>query len=472
MSLSGALNTAATGLSTTQTLSRVTAGNVSNALTDGYVRREAVVISGGVGQGGAIISEVRREVNSSLARMSRTESGKATRYQAVHEGLRGYTAYLGQPGDGTSPADKFATFQSSLTTLVNLPSSVGAQSSAVLAADDLARNIREAANQLTTTQAEVDMEIRYAVTDVNQALYRLAELNVQQKGYEVGSAEAIATAEESDKLLDQIATYTDIRVSVSSSRSISVYTVSGAALLEGDQVQDLAYNQGTGTITAGAQDITPFKDGVRGLRDGALVGLTELKREIVPRFQLQLDEFARGLIETFEGADASLGPGQAGLFTDGGAPLDLLNTTGLSSRIAVNERVSLNGDAEVWRIRDGMEAAAPGDAADSTQVETFLSALSQPLNAAGGTGIPASVTVSDYAAEFVTSQATEQARAEANYFSASSSAEVVQSARRNAEGVNIDDEMQKLLLIEQSFTANSRVLTTVSEMIDTLLASV
>ena len=44
--------------------------------------------------------------------------------------------------------------------------------------------------------------------------------------------------------------------------------------------------------------------------------------------------------------------------------------------------------------------------------------------------------------------------------------------RRNSEGVNIDDEMQQLLLIEQSYAANSRVLTAVSEMIDTLIAAV
>lgn len=46
------------------------------------------------------------------------------------------------------------------------------------------------------------------------------------------------------------------------------------------------------------------------------------------------------------------------------------------------------------------------------------------------------------------------------------------SARRNAEGVNIDDEMQYLMLIEQSYAANSKILTTVSQMIDTLIAAV
>lgn len=471
MSLTGAINAATTGLTTGQTLSRVTADNVSNALTDGYVRRSAVVVSLG-GQGGAVVTEVRREVDASLARLSRFENGKMTRYQAVTEGLRSYTAFLGQPGDGTSPADKFAAFRGAMTTLVNLPSSNGAQTAAVLAADDLTQTVRDASHRLSTTLAEVDMEIRYSVTELNQALYRLADINVAQKGFLTGSPEASAAAEEADKLLDQISSYTDFRVSTSSAGIISVYTQSGAALLEGDLVQDVTYNPGAGTLMAGDQEITPFKDSVRGLRAGSLVGLMELKRDVIPRYQLQLDEFARGLISAFEGSDASLVPGQAGLFTDNGSPLDPLNTDGLAARLRINEKVSVNGDAEVWRMRDGMEAAAAGDASDNTQVQAFIAAFAQPLNAASGTGIPTHVTIGDFAAEFVTSQATEVARAETNYFAATSSSEIYMSARRNSEGVNIDEEMQKLLLIEQSYTANSRVLTTVTEMIDTLLAAV
>ena len=72
----------------------------------------------------------------------------------------------------------------------------------------------------------------------------------------------------------------------------------------------------------------------------------------------------------------------------------------------------------------------------------------------------------------ITSQALERVRSENDFNAASSAAEVVMSARRNSEGVNIDDEMQQLILIEQSYAANSRILTTVSDMIDTLIAAV
>ena len=472
MSLSGALNSATAGLHTTQGQSRIAADNVSNAMTPGYVRREAVLVTASGGQGGAVISEVRREVDATLQRMSRLENSRMTQYQSIQEGLTTYTAYLGQPGDGTSPADRFNDFQNSLTTLVNMPSSNGAQTSVALAAEDLVRSVKGAATTLSTTLNDVNMEIRYEVADLNTALYQLRDLNASGSGFTPGSLEAAQFDEKVDTILDQISGIVDTRIHRSSNGSISLYTVSGAALLGGRVVQDVTFNPSDGTLMAGSQDITPFKDGVRGIQHGSLAGLSELKRETIPQFSQQLDEYARGLIQTFEEADASLAPGEAGLFTDNGIAFDPANITGLASRLQINSKISSTGEAEVWRIRDGLGATSPGAGSETVQINAFLAGLDTAMNAATGTGIPAEVTLRDFSAEMITSQAATRARAENDYNAAASAAEVVMSARRNSEGVNIDDEMQQLLLIEQSYAANSRVLTAVSEMIDTLIAAV
>ncbi|GLO79748.1 flagellar hook-associated protein FlgK [Sulfitobacter pontiacus] len=472
MSLSGALNSATAGLHTTQGQSRIAADNVSNAMTPGYVRREAVLVTASGGQGGAVISEVRREVDATLQRMSRLENSRMTQYQSIQEGLTTYTAYLGQPGDGTSPADRFNDFQNSLTTLVNMPSSNGAQTSVALAAEDLVRSVKGAATTLSTTLNDVNMEIRYEVADLNTALYQLRDLNASGSGFTPGSLEAAQFDEKVDTILDQISGIVDTRIHRSSNGSISLYTVSGAALLEGRVVQDVTFNPSDGTLMAGNQDITPFKDGVRGIQHGSLAGLSELKRETIPQFSQQLDEYARGLIQTFEEADASLAPGEAGLFTDNGIAFDPANITGLASRLQINSKISSTGGAEVWRIRDGLGATSPGAGSETVQINAFLAGLDTAMNAATGTGIPAEVTLRDFSAEMITSQAATRARAENDFNAAASAAEVVMSARRNSEGVNIDDEMQQLLLIEQSYAANSRVLTAVSEMIDTLIAAV
>lgn len=472
MSLSGALYAASTGLKANQTLSRVTAGNVANAMTDGYARRNPLLVSTSLGTGGVIVAEIRREVDEALVRMSRSENSKMAEHQAIHEGLRDYTLFLGQPGDGTSPAEKFSAFSSSLTTLVNMPSSTAAQQGAIYAAGDLAASIRDASDRLAGVRADVDMEIRYEVSDLNDHLYQLKNLNLRLRDFESGSLEAAAYNDEVASVLDEISGIADIRVTRTSDGWVNVYTTGGAALLEGDQVQDVTYNAGDGTFFAGSQEITPGVTGVRGIEHGSLAGFAALKREIIPEFQLQLDEYARGLIQSFENADTSLAVGQAGLFTDNGFTYDPANLEGLASRLRVNEAVYSGSGGSAWLIRDGLGATSQGLASDTTQIQAFIDGIHQAMNADGGTGINSTITLADYGAEMVTAQGTATSRAEQNFNAARSAGEIVEASRRNVEGVNIDEEMQNLMLIEQSFAANSKMLTAVAEMLDTLLAAV
>lgn len=470
MSLSTALNVAASGLATTQAQTQIIAENVANAMNEGYVRRDAVLVT--ATGGSARVGEVRRDVDAALVRMSRAESGKMAHQQAIYEALDDYTIYLGQPGDGLSPADKFSSFNTALTTLVNMPSSTEAQSAAVYAAEDLAASIRGASDTLAEVRADVDMEIRYEVADLNQALYDLADLNRQMRDFETGTLEAAQLSDQMDGLLDQVSEIVGVRVSFTSDNMVNIYTTGGAALLEGTQVQDVSYSAGDGSFYAGTTEITPGKDGIRGIEEGSLVGLSELKSDILPRFQLQLDEYARGLIQAFEAADASLSAGEAGLFTDNGNAFDAANLDGLAGRLRVNEVIAHDGGSEIWRIRDGLGATEEGAAAETGQIQAFIDTLGTPVGADPATGLTATVTVAEFAAELVTAQSSERARAQTSYSAASSAAELVQASRQNVEGVNIDDEMQKLLLIEHSYAANSKMLTAVSEMLDTLLAAV
>ena len=470
MSLSSALNTASAGLGTAQTQTSIIAENIANATTKGYVRRDAVVVS--TSAGGSQVSAIRRDVDTALVRMSRSEASKMAHQQAVYESLEDYTLYLGKPGDGTSMADRFSDFNTAMTTLVNMPSSTEAQSAAVYAAEDLAASIRDASGTLAQVSADVDMEIRYEVADLNQALYDLADLNSRMMTVEAGTQEAAALGDRMDGLLDRVSEVVGVRISYNSDNAVSIYTTGGAALLEGSTVYDVSYHSGDGSFFAGDAEITPGKDGVRGIEEGSLAGFAELQGEILPQFQLQLDEYARGLIGAFEASDGSLSAGEAGLFTDNGAAFDAANLEGLSNRIRVNEAVSHDGDSEIWRIRDGMGASEEGAAADATQIQAFIDGLDVAVGADPETGMSASVTVAEFANQLVTAQASASSRAETNYNAAASAAELIQASRENVEGVSIDDELQQLLLIEQSYAANSKMLTTVAEMLDTLLAAV
>lgn len=82
------------------------------------------------------------------------------------------------------------------------------------------------------------------------------------------------------------------------------------------------------------------------------------------------------------------------------------------------------------------------------------------------------MTVSDIATTLVSTHQSLRADAEAATATTQAAGETISASRANFEGVNIDDEMQKLLLVEQSYAANARVMTAISEMMDELINAV
>jgi flagellar hook-associated protein 1 len=72
-------------------------------------------------------------------------------------------------------------------------------------------------------------------------------------------------------------------------------------------------------------------------------------------------------------------------------------------------------------------------------------------------------------ATLVSITATERLSAESEASFATARATAL-SERQNQMGVDTDAELQKLLLIEQAYAANARVITTVESMLDAIMS--
>ncbi len=96
---------------------------------------------------------------------------------------------------------------------------------------------------------------------------------------------------------------------------------------------------------------------------GELAGLFAVRDELAVSGQARLDAMARDLCRTLRdpALDATLAPGDPGLFTDGGTAFLAANEVGLSSRLQLKRGLSIRrrGGA-VFRLRDGLGAASPG----------------------------------------------------------------------------------------------------------------
>ena len=468
MSISSAFNIARSGLSTTEGRASLVAGNIANAQTEGYARREAVQVTGN----NTVDLRVARQVDESLAGMTRGASAQLGAASVTGEVLGSYLLTLGEPGDEVSPAARLAEFQAGLDLLANNPSDPAAQNDLLSRSETLVNSVNQAAVALEASRVQAGDSFVQSVTEVNEALADIAKLNERLRLVGGDGTGKAGLMDEMNRRLDALGSQMDFQSRWESDGSLTLHTTGGTELVHGDKAVRLTANRETGTLMAGTIDITPGRATARGSDSGRLAGLTGLIANDLPQMKLQLDEFARGLVQSFEAADASVGAGQPGLFTDAGGAFDATALDGLAGRLSINNSVHPDKGGALWRLRDGAGATIQGEPGDTTQLNAFVDVLETGITFDAATGLSTTARLGDFAADMVSQQNVLRVGADAQAETARVRLVTFEDNRSSIEGVNIDTELQKLLEIEQAYGANSQVLSSLSDMLDTLLASV
>lgn len=226
-------------------------------------------------------------------------------------------------------------------------------------------------------------------------------------------------------------------------------------------------------LSVNGRDIAPGSGDPQSLGGGLIAGLFRVRDEIAPAALARLDGIAQALVDRFQdgSVDTSLGPADAGLFTNAGARLDAADPAapvGLASRLAVNDALDPAAGGMLSRLRDGVAAATPGLAGDPAQVSRFIGAFTAPAGYSAASGLTTN-TLPAAAREFA--QLAHQARtAEVRDATAQEvTLQTVNERRLSHAGVSIDEELQRLALYERSYAANSQVIQAATRMLDELL---
>ncbi|GAA4228287.1 flagellar hook-associated protein 1 FlgK [Sagittula marina] len=470
MSLISALNAARSGMSTSSRWADTVSTNIANANNASYARRETQITTNA--QGAAQVSEITRAVDSALDGLYRTEVSRTATQDAIATGLAGYTALLGDTESTDTMLTRLTDFQNALGLLSVSPADTGLQRATVADAQELAQALNRAGGALDAAMGRAEEGVVADVAAVNDRLGRIAALSERLASSDGNGEAPLSVHDALGAELDALAEYMDVTTRTDGHGRMEVFTSGGTALLTGGRPETLRFDAESGTLWAGSVDITPGVSGKRGISEGSISGKVALYTTVLPEMQAQLDETARALISGMEAADASLLPGEAGLFTDAGAALTDPVAPGLARRIAVNEAVVPEVGGALWRIRDGVGAVVPGAAGANGQVMDFADALNGSLTFDEAHGLGSDVPLSRFMSSLIASQNSTRASAETSAERLAAGAIATQTSRMSFMGVNVDDELQQLAMIQQSYGANAQALSTVSEMIDTLLAAV
>lgn len=470
MGLTSAFGLSRSGLSTVEKWAETTSANIANADKPGYARKSVLRSTDEVGI--VSVSGIRRESDGAIDRMHRMELARMGRQDAIASGSSLYLGQLGAPDDPNSLSNRIADLQTAFVQLANAPEQVSRQNAALTAAEGLARDLNAADAALDEATLTVQGRVGASIDAANLAITKVAELNQRIIGVEPGTQQHAMLTDDLSIQLDALAELVDTRAVFDAAGRASVYTADGSPLVEDNAYELLSFEPATSSVILDGRDITPGRTGARGFSEARLAGEIELLREVFPQAQRQLDELSRGLMVGFETADATVTAGVAGLFTDDGAAFDAVNFTGLAGRISVNDAVRPIAGGDTWRLRDGIAAAAEGPPADPTQLGQFVAMMEGQQTFDGAAGLGTASTLSEFAEALGADQQRVRTDAEELRETFKNSAASLEATRSSLSGVDIDDELQQLILIEQSYAANSRVITVVSEMVDTLLDAV
>lgn len=484
MSISGALQSALSGLTANSRQLAVTSDNLANALTKGYGVREVGLTSRG-GAGGVRVTDVSRALDPELTALRREADGAAAEAETRADGAARLATAFGELG-GNVPGlyDKAEAFQSALRALADTPESTPRQAALLDAATDLAEGFNDASDTAARLRAEADGEIGFLVNRVNLATAEVAELNRLIVRAEAGGRDTASLSDRRETLIDEIAATLPVRVYTQDNGAIELRTAEGA-LLVGARAREIAftptptigpemvYDNGAGALsglTVGTTNITPGSTGAQAVSGGALAGLFALRDEVVPAFTAGLDGAAAELATRLAdpALDATLAPGDPGLFTDGGAALASPPAAGLAGRLAVNAAVDPDAGGALWRLRDGLGAAAEGPVSNDTVPRALAEALARAAPAPGVAAAPEALSFSDRLAALGESFSTDRVAADAARSSAETSRNALASDEAARLGVDTDRELQALIAIEQAYAANAQVIRTAEAMLDEL----
>ena len=466
MSLSGAINSSMSGLKVTGKWAEITSTNIANVTTEGYGRK-TLELTGGSGAG-VRVAGIEREVDDAITRLHRQNISRTERQGATAQGLAPYITNLGGIESPFSLTNQISQFHGELGLLAGDPGNEGLQRSAIATAAALTGTLHRITDGVTEARALARSSAAAEAVDVDDAIKRIAILARQVMQEPEGAGFRVALEDDMARELDRLSGIMDFRFERNSRGEISLFTNNGAPLITGNRAMGLTYDSQAGRLFTGEIDITPGGDGRRGIAEGRLAGHILLEREILPRMQAQIDELARALIDGFAAADASVAPGDPGIFVDPGVPA----TEPLAGRISVNPSLVPEEGGEPWRIRDGAGATSEGFVGDNRQILAFVGFLNEKVSFDPSAGVLSEGRITDFAAALVMEHQYVRVRAEEGRDDLRLSAESVALMRSGIEGVNMDEELQRLLVIEQTYAANATVMKTLNELLDTLLAAV
>lgn len=362
-----ALNSALSGLRVAQQQLSVISNNVANVGTPGYSRKilpQSTQVINSTGQIIGVLPEtVVRNVDLNLSRDLWTQISTVSSLDVKASYLSNIQDFHGPPDSEISISAEIARLRDAFSSLADIPDDGALQQAVFDQAGDVARKFNDFNDLIIRQRNDAQDEMSLSVDNINTLLEQIAELNGQIKGAANVNRSVAGLQDQRDEAIKALSEEIEISLFQRGDGVIVIQTRTGVQLAD-ETTEEIFFRPGRVSATS----YYPDSSGVPGIYvggnpatnlnavdvttmglGGRLGALIEVRDELMPKYQAQLDELAHKLAMRFDAQGLRLFTDQSGTVPvdtppdpSAGPPPTSVAYVGFAGNIQVNDLVANN----------------------------------------------------------------------------------------------------------------------------------
>lgn len=421
----------------------VTAQNIANASTEGYVRRSAQMAEmastggayriGDLSLSGVRLDSITRNADAFRQAEVRRTGSDVARGTAEAAGLSNIESAIEQSG----VYNAIVGFEASLQQLTQDPVDTSLRASVIEKARTMVGTFQIAAQELTAAGEGLQFLASDGVTQVNQIAGELARTNTRLSRASDATSDKTSLLDQRDKLLQQLSQFGNIGATFAVDGTVAVKLggTTGIDLVTGGDAVAVGMataSDGTVSFDVGGANVT--------LAGGSLAG-QQMALTKLAQMKVDVDGLAEDIVTTFNAAQLT------------GDDLDGDPGAAIFSGITAATMTLTVSDVRKLATAPLGSATGSRDAGNLTNIRNTLGALN-PANGMDQILFDISGTL---AGRNITLEALQ---------TIAGTAQIALSAQ---SGVDLDAEAVNLVRYQQAFQASGKVMQVASDIFDTLL---
>lgn len=467
--LFGTLNTATGGMNAHQNALQTTSHNLSNINTPGYSRQRVTMktaypqAKSGIGQigMGVQISGVHRVTDDYVTRQLENEMSSFVEQGNISEVLGQLEAVFNEPSD-SSVSHQMSEFFSAWGSLSENPASDAGKKLVVSQSETFVDTLNHIANKIDSLAEDTIGQIKKDVLDFNATAEQLKDVNEQIFSAKSKGHEPNDLMDTQDQLIGQLKSVADVEVEKDSFGRFSVI-LDGNEIVTKDEVKEIGVSK-NGEIYHDAEVDDdgfvkkPKEEQLLEIKSGSIKGFQEADETVEDKKE-ELDEFVRDFAEAVNGIMNPEGSNTDKLIDFFTIESDDNNSSKESEKFTAGN-IKINSSL----LKDSSDLVVGGYTADNDK-----NASGDGSRAKAIADLQSSGGFSDDYNEIITDMGIIKQQADNKMDNQADLVALLDQRKESVSGVDMNEEVVDMIQYQSAFQANARMITTINEMLDTLI---